>query len=296
MKVLTKILALFLLASPLAAQTADTVISTQPRAVIDSVRDSMPVPYTAYRDSFFYRLFVDTLIDTVYTITIRPAPPPTMASCKNEPTNFTRFSSQDFNALPPQSPAKDSTGWFFGLNRFRVSTTNGIATGLFPAGMTGGRAPFRINLNLPVNTSALYVCYRAMFDSNWTDNGNAGTKSMYAWTAYSSGDYRIHTYLNMSNNLGVNTTSPQGNTTIKGPPMPKGRWVEMQVILDGNGGIVQEWMDGVQTINRSGVRLFNPGQVPRYTQFTWDPTYGGGTHPVPYDMRVRLDYLYVSGR
>jgi hypothetical protein len=56
------------------------------------------------------------------------------------------------------------------------------------------------------------------------------------------------------------------------------------------------WVDNKPVLNVNNVQYFYPGQTPRFDRVTWNPTYGGGTHPVPFAMDQFIDGWYISGR
>ena len=46
----------------------------------------------------------------------------------------------------------------------------------------------------------------------------------------------------------------------------------------------------------SNVQYFFPNQTPAFIGLMWNPTYGGGHNPVPYDMWQKIDHWMISGK
>ena len=240
----------------------------------------------------------------------------TAHGCTHEPPGFEEIFDQDWSQLPPVK-GQDGHGWSV-RSRFererRLSiiqdptaprSPDGVIQGLFPAGAKGGSAPFRLNRRFERRYQRLYFCIYTKLDSRFTNNGNTGTKFGFLLTDYQTGRQRLNHYMNLAPQFGVNLQSEKGqlNRNIKSRfnmLAELGRWHKIEVLVTANidglrNGSAQAWVDDRPVLNVLNVQFFYPGQNPRFTGVTWNPTYGGGHNPVPYDMYQWIDHWYASG-
>ena len=255
--------------------------------------------------------FADTATVTVITL-----PAPGSTACTYEPSGYTTISNQPFSAKPPNAPATDNFGWSVRQSdgfRLTISSdatapksASSVFQGVFPQGFGGGAAPFKAALNFSKNYKELYVCLFTKLDPLWTNNGNAATKFGFFTTPYTSGSTAINHYFNLTNNLGIQL---QSSGAVLNRNMlssfsligHRGLWhkVEFQVIgnsLGKSDGVARMWVNGAEVLNVTNVQYFYPSQTPAFDGITWNPTYGGGHNPVPYDMKQWVDHWYISGR
>ena len=80
-----------------------------------------------------------------------------------------------------------------------------------------------------------------------------------------------------------------------------GEWHKFEYLVVANtlgnqDGAAHVWIDGNEVLSASDVQYFFPNQVPAFTGVTWNPTYGGGSNPVPFDMYQWIDHWYISVR
>jgi hypothetical protein len=255
-----------------------------------------------------------TLADTA-AVTISAFAPPTSNACTNEPPGLIQLFDTPWNAVPPLTPAKDAAGWnvrtTVAANRLSIqsdaqapsSPPNNIA-GKFPQGSSGGSAPFGLDRHFGKNVTTIYNCMFTFLDPLFTNNGNAGTKFGFLLTPYNSGTQSVNHYFNLTNNLGINL---QSNNAILNRNMlssfslvgHRGQWVKLEFLVVGNSlgnsdGIARMWVNGTQVLNATNVQYFYPSQNPAFNGITWNPTYGGGLNPVPYDMYHSIDNWYLS--
>jgi hypothetical protein len=180
-----------------------------------------------------------------------------------------------------------------------------IIEGRFPAGMLGGRGPFRLDRPFDEPVSAVYMCLWHKLDPEFTNNGNAGTKFGFLLTPYNAGPNSINHFYNLTDRLGVNLQSGGGalnrNLFSNYNMMAnRGRWHVLEFLFVGNtghgDGEARIWVDGREVLNKRNVQFFFPGQRPAFTGVTWNPTYGWGLRPVPRDLYQRIGRWYISGR
>ena len=143
--------------------------------------------------------------------------------------------------------------------------------------------------------------------SNFSNNGNVGTKFFFLrdgtnnhYVGFDSPDRDRKAFVmtglqfqdsRLSNNVGQVST-PSNN--IAG-----GGWHKVEVIWEANqpgvrDGRYRQWVDGVLTAQSNTVMWFLAGQSPRWTSIWFDPTFGGGSHPVPHDQWIDMDHLVVA--
>ena len=248
--------------------------------------------------------------------TVRVQQGPAVATgCTNEPGGYTTISDQPFNAVPAPFPSVDAFGWsarvsdIFNLGVQLDPTAprspGSVLAGHFPTGAKGGAAPFKLEKRFASHATAIYMCLWQKLDPKFTNNGNSGTKFGFIYTPY-RGSQGVGPYFNMTNNPGVNMESAGGilnrNMLAQYNMLNHlGEWhrLEWLVVANTQGkadGVVRLWIDGSKALEKVDVQFFFPNQAPAFTGVTWNPTYGGGSNPVPWDMTVWVDHWYVSTR
>ncbi len=248
-------------------------------------------------------------------VTLSALPPAGSNACSNEPPGLTLIFDAAWNAVPPQAPATDADGWTTIGGRGRLSivqdpsapkSPQNVAAGKFPAGSPGGSAPFRFDRYFGRNVTTQYMCIFTMLDPAFTNNGNVGTKFGFLLTPYQGGSTGLNHYLNLTDRLGVNLQSVGGTMN---PKMfsnfslinNRGRWVKVEVLIIANtlgnaDGVARMWVNDAQVLNVTNVQYFFPSSAPAFNGVTWNPTYGGGLNPVPYDMFQFVDHWRLSGK
>ena len=268
-----------------------------------------------------------TLI-TIWVGRVRPPPrdseagvlsPPSVPSpgCHHEPPGLTPIFDESWDELPPVAPKTSAGGWNVRSRRERTSRLSivqdpaapisppNVIQGLFPAGGKGGSAPFRLNRRFDRTYSVLYLCMATKIDPRFTNNGNAGTKFGYFLSPYDNGKGKLNHYINLTARMGVNLESHKGelNRNIRSSfnlLAQRGTWHRIELVLYSNrdglsNGSLQMWADDRMVLNEFSIKFFYPGQDPGFSGITWNPTYGGGHNPVPYDMYQWIDNWYMSG-
>lgn len=256
-----------------------------------------------------------TLADTS-VVTIVSLPPPGSNACTNEPAGQTPLFDAPWNAVPPVNPAKDAFGWgvrslFEATNKLSIiqdaqapkTAPNAIA-GRFPQGSSGGSAPFQLFRPFGRNTTTIYFCIFTKLDPAFTNNGNTGTKFGFFITPYAGQAGAPNHYFNLTTNLGINL---QNNGAALNRNMfssfslvnNRGIWVKIEFLVVGNtggnsDGIARMWVNGAQVLNVTNVQYFLAQHPAAFSAITWNPTYGGGSNPVPYDMYQFIDHWYLS--
>ena len=59
-------------------------------------------------------------------------------------------------------------------------------------------------------------------------------------------------------------------------------------------GYAKIWVDGVLLLNQTGLQMLPSGAPLGFSYLFLDPTYGGGTNPVPANQYFRIDHWYAS--
>jgi hypothetical protein len=256
-----------------------------------------------------------TLADTS-VITINNLPPPGSNQCTNEPSGHTVLFDAPWNAVPPVTPNTDAFGWsvrsvFEATNKLSIfsdaaapRSPNNTIAGKFPQGSAGGSAPFRLNRGFGRNTTAIYFCIFTKLDPQFTNNGNTGTKFGFFITPYAGQAGAPNHYFNLTTNLGINlqNNGAQLNRNMQSSfslVNNRGIWVKVEFLVVGNtggnaDGIARMWVNGSQVLNVNNVQYFLPQHPAAFNGITWNPTYGGGPNPVPYDMFQFVDHWYLS--
>jgi hypothetical protein len=177
-------------------------------------------------------------------------------------------------------------------------------TARISVGMQGGQSPANASFgNLTGDPTRIYFRMGFRTSADWSDNNNTGTKLIF-FSQRPSNDGPPNTqqtnhYVSMTAGsstdkvlTGVNTQWNGGGGSNRNMPLSPtpaqlfnhGEWHDLEVILHagtaGNSdGIAQVWVDGVQTVNESNVQFFSTLMTPKFTNFWFDPTFGGGSNP-----------------
>jgi hypothetical protein len=202
--------------------------------------------------------------------------------------------------MPPVRFGQDRARWHIegGQGRLAIaqdSVEGRVMVGTFPAGMRGGVGPFRLDLVFPNPTRGIYWCVRHWIDSNWTDNGNSGTKFGFLLDNKPDAPTSTNHYANLSPRLGINLQSRGGvlnrNMFASWSLLAhRGAWHTWEFLVaadTGSAGIAVIWVDGVQVMRKTDVRYF-PIPTGSWRGLTWNPTYGGGLNAVPYSMSEKV--------
>jgi hypothetical protein len=255
-----------------------------------------------------------TLADTS-AVTLVPPPPP--GANPHEPAGMTVAFDEAWNTTP--NGRTGSQNWITDNNpngggNFTIVTdaTAPISPGnvfqvLYPAGKSGGSAPahayYAETGHLPTNTGMFYTRVQIKLSSNWTDNGNAGTKFFFP----RSGKSGENCYINLTSSGNFRPAWSENGQTwnasdsyyITGT-LTKGVWHDMEILLyqgssaTAKDGYAKIWVDGVMRLNQTGLQMLPSGAPLGFSYLFLDPTYGGGSHPVPADQNFQIDHWYAS--
>jgi hypothetical protein len=77
--------------------------------------------------------------------------------------------------------------------------------------------------------------------------------------------------------------------------------VEMEGLVNtasstATDGQLYWWMDGHAVGSATNIAWNGPSDVNTWTQYMWEPIWGGGASSIPADQYMYMDDLYVSGR
>ena len=245
----------------------------------------------------------------------RPAPggpSVTPPGCQNEPDGYNRIGGGPWDAVPRAGQARDEWRMQARPDRIRIvedptvpQPDKRVIEGVFPQGHPGGRGPFNVIRVFPDHVQSIYMCMLVYLSDNFTNNGNAGTKFGFILTPYLDGPNKPNHYFNLANQLGINLQGRGGlNRNMRSRfnmVQHRGQWVRTEWLVTantkgGSDGVARIWANGQLVLNVTNVRYFFPTQDPAFRGVTWNPTYGGGSNPVPYDMYQRIGEWYISGR
>jgi hypothetical protein len=255
------------------------------------------------------------------------------APCANEPAGYTLAQDRSFIEMPGVWPAFDSFGWQsnggagspYVANLALVSdasvkplTPDGTTSVLqmtFPQGWEGGSAPVWFGSpKLPANRGAIYMCVVVKLDPRWTNGGNTGTKFFFLRTPYDDGAFKENHYWGLAAletdpkvaqpmfGTQFGSSGPDGTSrySIAGTNAAGGVWRQIEVVMvaehpaGATNGSGQMWLDGKPVLNDRDIQFFLSGQTPSWASVEVEPTYGGGTHAVPYNMTWWLGRVRIS--
>ncbi|HTE47308.1 MAG TPA: Ig-like domain-containing protein [Gemmatimonadaceae bacterium] len=253
------------------------------------------------------------------TVSLAAAP---SGSCPNEPAGFTTISDQPWDQSPARS-VRAPLGWVDdagnGASALSIvtdatspyqSANHNVIDGLFPAGMPGGGAPFYVYrpFSAVEQFKNLYICVYLKHDANFDNtNGNAGTK--FLWPAgdqvQGSQTYLSHDGPDMEfmviqqggvdRQLRANLSAPAALMA-----QYRGQWVRYELEFKSNtsngaaDGALNVWINGTKTHQYTNVN-WQMAAARTWLSLAWNPTYGGGTHPVPHNQHQYMDHIHISG-
>ncbi len=249
--------------------------------------------------------------------------PPPGSSCPNEPAGYTTFNEQPWDVSPARL-VRTSQGWIDddgdattklqiitdATSPYQPSSNHNVVSALFNAGNPGGSAPFYVYRPFASTEQykSMYICMYVKHETGFDNtNGNAMTKFM--WPA---GDAVQGTQVFMAHEapqmyfsviqqgtvdrtLGANL-----NTSAAQLDGKRGSWVRYELLLKANSangsanGELHVWLDGVKTHQYTNVN-WQMGSGRAWQSLAWNPTYGGGTNPIPKDQHQYIDHIHVSG-
>jgi len=242
----------------------------------------------------------------------------------NEPAGLTpRWPTNPMHTLPTTSPAPpDRYGYKCwpdqcqSLSIVNDPTSPGSDPSVmrigYPRGFPGGQSPSRFLAGTDFGGKRrLYTSVYYYLSPNWTNGGNVGTKFFFMRAAV---DGVQNHYVNLaggvdppfSTGVFLQKTDGSGNRNLPTGPLPLGRWIQLEVYLEMNtpgasNGVARLWLDGVLKVDESDaewVARRSDGRT--LAEMSWDhlwvdPTYGGGSNPVPVDgMYFQIDDWYTS--
>lgn len=265
--------------------------------------------------------------DTSFVTITSSAPPPVLTgggACGNEPSGFTTVSVDDWTSAPPALPAVSPSGWGIrsgaGTKITRVTDPtaptgdSSVLSGLFRQGDPGGSGPFRMDRLFSSTVTSVYQCIWMKHSTNFTDNGNTGTKFGFLLPVANGGTNHYWGFHGGTTDLFTPMIGVQGNSGglisksheahnpggSRFQSIPLGVWRKYEVLIVGNSspgvpdGSVTMWVDGLKAIDKRNILIFPSDRPQGFMGVTWNPTYGGGLNPVPWDQWMFVDRWYVS--
>ena len=252
---------------------------------------------------------------------------PTSSGPSAEPVGMTPISDRPFNSVTTTYTRGEDGWWDFGGNALTVTTdasaprsAPNVGRLLFPAGFAGGNSPGGSERVFP-GAQTLYVSMWLKFSDNWQSHPIAN-KVNHIWV---NGVNRIFsctvgpggTTGSMSPQFGLQqladiydpiTQSRGGYSSgLISPNIPgqenislvRGRWYRWEMVLTagtpgGADGTVDWWIDGVKVGHYAHIPFVAAGGDNHWTDFQWNPTWGGLGSTVSSNMYMYMDNIYIS--
>jgi hypothetical protein len=253
------------------------------------------------------------------TVTSAPPPPPPSSTTSgggpgpNEPSGMTPLFARSWATLAENSWLDNGVSVVSDAG----APSSTVGRMLFPAGSgttsLAGNAPgysSREGFGSALQYKRFYWKFWIKLSSNWYGHCNA-SKTVIAWTGnapkFVLGQTGCGTAtqvlaprlqnlagsggaINLPNNLGDGTIS-------------RGAWhmVEMEGLVNtasstATDGQLYWWVDGHPVGSATNIAWNGPSDVNTWTQYMWEPIWGGGASSIPADQWMYMDDLYVSGR
>lgn len=197
-----------------------------------------------------------------------------------------------------------------GLKYFRARASSWTSgTAVVSVGLLGGQSPARGLLGT-FNSAPTRVYYRIVYwaSPEWFKNRNVGEKFFFFSQTNEGGQQNNH-YIGL---IDLGTSEPSVVTPYIGiqksgydfsynispsQTFALDTWHDLELIIEtgtagGTDGVVKLWMNGIQVINESTIKMFGSAQTPRIDTMWLDPTHGGGVRPSTGDNRLRIAHIY----
>jgi len=160
--------------------------------------------------------------------------------------------------------------------------------------------------------TSVYECIWIKHSTNFTDNKNVGTKFGFLLPVPNGGTNHYFGWHGGATDLFTPMLGLQfaggvpASQSLEGrlggarfQAIPLGVWRKYEILFIGGtsgtpNGSVSLWVDGVQVVNKQNIIVFPAGKPAGFSGVTWNPTYGGGLNPVPWDQWMFVDRWYVS--
>jgi hypothetical protein len=220
-------------------------------------------------------------------------------------TNLGSFSSTTDNGLFTADSAATIADYDF----FRVRATAWTSgTAVVCVGMRGAQPPAQFTGGrFTGNPSRIYVRAGFWTSSDWSDNGNAGTK-LFFFSQQNTGGQSNNHYVNLTDSaasglvyplVGLQKTGWGSNANYTpSQSFTHGAWRDLEFIAEagtagGSDGVVKVWIDNTLVVDQSNVPLFGSAMSPSFTSVFWAPTFGGGYNP-PVNQTMRIAQVYLE--
>jgi hypothetical protein len=155
----------------------------------------------------------------------------------------------------------------------------------------------------------LYVRVIFRVDPTWTDNGNVQTKFFFFRQGNPTGNQAANHYISLTVGdavkPGIRLQGAFGFATPSGPnhdaasAVAKNVWHDLEFLAIANtpgvyDGVGMLWLNGILVASGTDLGYFTTDNTPRFDALYFNPTYGGGTNPVPADQWLDIAHWYVA--
>lgn len=259
-----------------------------------------------------------------------PADPDAWRRESHEPPGFTPLTDRDFShkaSADRDRGPRGSQGWdgieFRAHNLTLVEDPTAphsppmVAQMRYPAGMKSGRAPGLAQLNIRARERprSLYVSMWVKLSPNFHGNQTGTNKIFHFWIQHDNPGQRskagnriflsaegkakgpLHPQVRLQGVPDERARiTPRGGATIR-----RGAWQRWELLLELNtpgvaDGRARWWIDGRLATEADDLLVVAAEETGRFQGVQFSPTYGGGGRPVPEEMFLWLDHVYVSGK
>ncbi len=244
---------------------------------------------------------------------------PAPKQCRNEPSGFVSFESQDWGEKPPLGGWGASEAAKRRLKRHEDAAAPAspprTLRGVFVRGFSAGSAPFSTGYELlgSQRVPRIYVCQWTRHSSNFV-NHPTGSKHLWfmledvsgwngatsVYSAHDGPDMRVQINLQNQPWGNRNLTPNTGDRHYAYMKNFLGRWVQYEYLLELNSegranGRVRVWVNGERIIDYKDVQFVRAGDPRRWTRVRWQPTYGGVGGRLRQNQYQDMDHIYISG-
>lgn len=245
----------------------------------------------------------------------------------NEPGAYTLINDQPFTVCPKYAGPVLSQGWSARADGFLADDVSidvvddatapyspiKVFQGTFATGAAGGQAPYTMRRDFSVGEQFknLFFAFTMKNSAAWANQGtgtpsnNTGTKIF--WPETSNGSTSTYLTFDGANmNFGVAqqggpVREMYGTLSSSQVLALRGTWMKIEMLFKANtangtaNGELHVWINGVKTHQVTDVDWVMSASR-KWTAMKYEPTYGGGTSPVPSPGQFQyIDHLRLLG-
>jgi hypothetical protein len=182
----------------------------------------------------------------------------------------------------------------------------------FTSLLPGGSSPGSFGLKLS-QYQTIYVAIWMKLSENYQGHGSGVNKVLHFFTRPGTGGSNVAIFNIRGSGNGTLVPAflmqalamTPGEINLDASPSvcrtERGRWTRYEMVLRNNtpgmsDGSATLWMDGVKCIERAGLAFVREGQINKWSEIWWSPTWGGVGDRILSPFYEAVDHIYISGK